>query len=169
MNTLLIALLFSSSPIDRVYEVDLIEYHSHIDSEGHFVFDQFLFWNWYYNEQTKSYRYNIVNWRWARLVSTDTELLENIQRDANREWCKKYKNGKFIAWPDIVTWPISHDEKGYLLVFNDPKNSFKVVKIRAKLFRITYSTTDPELWDREYTPENKRRNILPTSKSRSDP
>lgn len=160
MNTLLIALIFSSSPLD-IYKVDIIEYNSLISDNGEFIFDQWIFWKFKYNEKTKSYRYELLDWRLAR--NTKVYIFENFQkeqRDANREWCKKYPNGKFIMWPDVINWKLSHDSNGYLLIFNDPKCNNRITKVRSKLYKETYSSQDPELWEREFTSQKDRKNIL---------
>lgn len=162
-----ILLLFSSAviciqPTQNIHNVDIIEYNSLITTDGEFVFDQWIFWKFQYNIRLRKYRYEIVDWRLARNVKIeDFEIVkQQKQQDANREWCKKYPSGKFILWPDVVNWKLSHDSNGYLLVFNDPKYKGRITKIRSRVYRETYSTQDPELLEREFTPETKRNNIL---------
>jgi hypothetical protein len=104
--------------LDRV---DLAEINHHYDEQGHWAFDQIVFYEW----SPADSRYHVRDWR---LVKTPAQI-------PLRSW----REGGFVA------------------VWHDFKNRDVLRKVHARMIRETWTQYDPELVEREFLPQDRRR------------
>lgn len=155
-------LLFAIVPSDHVKEVDVIEWNSFYDDQGRLVLDQLIFYDYVKNEKF-GWRYDVVDWRLIqpREVLSDEET-NRRQKELNLEWFKLNPQSKITVKyiPEVVNpSQVIKTENGYLVFFLDKKANNSIRKMRCKVFHKTDTMYDPELVEREFLEENKRKKL----------
>lgn len=143
--------------------VDMIEVNTHHDDEGFPVWTQLIFWDW----DSVEHDWKVVAWK----MYTDELWIENEEHKKQwmkylREYCDKnpqvnftqakgkYK-GEFTPIPGQNYPKRKNDRFWYLIFYHDKKR----IEVKAKVFRETYTQTDPEVDNREKYPELSRRGL----------
>jgi hypothetical protein len=135
--------------VDRVM---LVEVNHFYDEQGRLVFDQVIWYDW------DGDRYQIVDWRLLKGVRSDEPV--------DQEALKKHQ-----AWPHKFPPPVPKWIGGHATPYHDSRlklwvSSWHDIKYKmahrvvyAKLFRETWTCYDPELIEREFLPQERRREL----------
>ena len=152
---LILFLLCSYNPTQHSIHMDVVEYNILFTDKAEFVFDQWIFYRLGWNTKTKTYRYDVYDWRLAKLITLppDWELQQKEFRKKFHEEFPKSKVPSLI--PPMTNWPVYYTNDRYHIIFYDLK-SLKTRHIITRVLNVTYTMYDPELIERDFLPLNKR-------------
>lgn len=148
----IIAISINPAPDGRTDDMcDRIELNHFYEEDGSHVFDQFVFWDWNYDES----RWEVVDWRLIEgcRVLEDGELLD---------WQRTHPRGPPYVprlRGDVLPRRIRHRRGSIYAVEWWDKKDRRFRQVQAKLFNQTWTAYDPELANREALPQEKRRRL----------